>query len=470
VKLGRADSWIIRVIMTTEFDRRLYEGRRYSSERSFVLSLISAALKAINPALALRRHLTVDGDILIAGQTHYDLSSFEHIYVVGAGKAGAPMAEALEELLGSRITAGQVNIRYGNSGRTDRITLFPAGHPLPDDNSKKGTENILSILEKSTERDLVICLLSGGASALLTKPEEGISLDEMAETTDALLRCGATIQEINTIRKHIDTVKGGKLTRKASPSPMLSLILSDVVGPADPLPFIASGPTYPDSSSFKDALKVISRYHLAGKIPESVRRHLTTGSEGQLPENPSIGDPIFSGVQNIIIGSCRAAAEAALHEASKHGVNCLLLTASLQGEAREAAAFLVALAREIGQSGNPVNKPALLVAAGETTVHVRGKGLGGRNQELALAAAIHLGELEGAIVASLATDGSDGPTDAAGAIVDCETYQRGSQLGLDAYGFLDNNDSYHYLKKTCDLIITGATDSNVNDLHMVYVF
>jgi len=456
--------------MIKEFDKALYEGRRYSSERRLVLSLASVALKAIDPAQALRRHITVDGDILIAGAAHYILSSFEHIYVIGAGKACAPMAEALEDLLGSRITGGHVNIRYGNSGSTSRITLFPAGHPLPDGNSLKGTERILSILENSTERDLVICLLSGGASALLAKPEEGISPDEMAQTTDALLRCGATIQEINTVRKHLDIVKGGKLARMARPSPVLSLILSDVVGPDDPLPFIASGPTAPDSSSYQDALSVLSRYHLAEKIPESVRRQLMSGRDGRHPEHPGADNPIFKGVQNIIIGSCRIPAEEILHEASKQGLNPLLLTTSIQGEAKETAAFLVSIAREIRLSGRPVCKPALLVAAGETTVRVRGKGMGGRNQELALASAIHLQELEGVIVASIATDGSDGPTDAAGAITDCETSVRGANLGLDAYGMLDDNDSYHYLRETYDLIVTGATNSNVNDLYLVYVF
>ncbi|MGV8125135.1 MAG: glycerate kinase [Candidatus Xenobiia bacterium LiM19] len=456
--------------MIKEFDKALYDGRRYSSERRFVLSLASAALKAIDPAQALRRHITVDGDILIAGAAHYVLSSFEHIYVVGAGKACAPMAEALEDLLGSRITGGHVNIRYGNSGSTSRITLFPAGHPLPDGNSLKGTERIISILENSTERDLVICLLSGGASALLAKPEEGILPDEMAQTTDALLRCGATIQEINTVRKHLDIVKGGKLARMARPSPVLSLILSDVVGPDDPLPFIASGPTAPDSSSYQDALSVLSRYHLAEEIPESMRCHLMSGRDGLHPENPGADDPIFKGVHNIIIGSCSIAAEETLCEASKHGLNTLLLTTSIQSEAKETAAFLVSIAREIRLSGRPVCKPALLVAAGETTVCVRGRGMGGRNQELALAAAIHLRELEGVIVASIATDGSDGPTDAAGAIVDCETFVRGANLELDAYGVLDDNDSYHYLRETRDLIITGATNSNVNDLYLVYVF
>jgi len=456
--------------MTSEFDKILYEGRRYSSERRLVLSIASAALKAIDPAQALLRHVNVDGDILIAGDAHYVLSSYEHIYVIGAGKACAPMAEALEGLLGSRITKGHVNIRYGNSGNTRRITLFPAGHPIPDKNSLKGTERILSILGKSTERDLVICLLSGGASALLAKPEEGISPEEMARTTDALLRCGAAIQEINTVRKHLDTVKGGKLARMARPSPVLSLILSDVVGHFDPLPFIASGPTVPDSSSYQDALAVLSRYHLTEEIPESVRYLLTSGRDGLLPENPGADDPIFKGVQNIITGSCRIAAEEILHEASKQGLNTLLLTTSIQGEAKETAAFLVSIAREIQLSGRPVCKPAMLVAAGETTVRVTGKGLGGRNQELALAGAIHLRELEGVIVTSLATDGSDGPTDAAGGMADCETSVRGANLGLDAYGMLDDNDSYRYLSQTHDLIVTGATNSNVNDLYLVYVF
>jgi len=455
--------------MSIQFDSSLFEGRRYCRERRLLLSLVSAAIEAVDPAKALAGHLTLEGDILTAGGVRYDLSSIERIFVIGAGKAGAPMAEEIERILGSRIAEGHVNIRYGNSGNTERITLLPASHPIPDANSLNGTERILSILEKTTERDLVICLLSGGASALLTKPEEGITPVEMAGTTYALLRCGASISEINTVRKHIDAVKGGKLAGKAWPSTVLSLILSDVVGFADPLPFIASGPTAPDPTTYRDALSVLERYHLADKLPESVMEHLTSGRDGFRKENPGKDDPLFRHVHNMIIGSCGIAAEELMAGAAKQGVNALLLTTSLQGEAREAAAFLVSVAREVIHSGKPVGRPALLVAAGETTVHVRGKGLGGRNQEMALAAAVHLRELEGVIIATVATDGSDGPTEAAGGIVDCETSARGSGLGLDAYRFLDDNDSNAYLSATGDLIVTGATDSNVNDLYLAYV-
>lgn len=448
-------------------DSLLKEGRR-RERRERALAILSAALASIDPVVAVRRYLSLEGDSLYLGGRTYDLSRFRHIYVVGAGKASGAMAQALEEILGERLTSGLVNVKYGYLAPTQRVRLQEAGHPLPDEAGLSATGKIVDLLRETGEDDLVICLISGGGSALLASPREGISLEEVKRLTEALLRCGATINKINAVRKHISQVKGGRLARLAHPASLITLILSDVVG--DPLDMIASGPTVPDSTTYAQAWQVLERYKLIEKIPPSIVSHLELGKAGQVEETPKDGDAAFERTYNLIIGNNRQAALAAVEKAQELGFNALLLTTYLEGEAREVAKVLAALAKEVVQYGQPVSRPACLVLGGETTVTIKGEGKGGRNQEMALAAALAIEGMENVLILCAATDGSDGPTDGAGAIAEGDTVARARELGLDARAYLANNDSYHFFQALNDLIITGPTNTNVNDLAMVFVF
>ncbi len=299
-------------------------------------------------------------------------------------------------------------------------------------------------------------------------PVGGVSLSDLQIMTDALLRCGATIDEINAIRKHLSQIKGGHLARWAYPAKVVSLILSDVVG--NPLDVIASGPTVPDSATFADAVGVVEKYDLTEQLPRSILGHLRRGVEGELPETPKAGDPAFDRVDNVVIASNDIAASAALRAAEALGYNAMLLSTYIEGEACEVARVFAAIGREIAVSGRPMTPPACVIAGGETTVTIRGSGLGGRNQELALAAALEIGGLANVLVVALATDGTDGPTDAAGAVVDGTTVLRADEIGLSAAGSLRNNDAYHFFERLGDLLITGPTNTNVNDLTFVFVF
>lgn len=422
----------------------------------------------MDPAAAVRRQLRRDGDTLHVAGRAYDLARVEHIYIVGSGKAGAPMAQAVEEALEGRITAGSVNVKYGYTLPTRIVSLNEAGHPIPDEAGARGGAHIAGLLEQAGERDLVICLISGGGSALMTLPVEGITLDDMKALTNALLQRGATINEINTIRKHVERMKGGNLARLAYPAQVISLILSDVVG--NPLDVISSGPTVPDTSTFQDAYRLLQRYELLQEAPASIVEHLRRGAEGEIADTPKVGDPIFQRTQNVIVASNDIAAGAAEGEAQKLGFKTLLLSTYVEGEAREVGKVFAALAKEVGASGRPVPRPACLIAGGETTVTIRGKGKGGRNQEMALAAAVSLRGLADAAVVCLATDGSDGPTDASGALGDGNTVERAAAMGLDAWTYLANNDSYTFFAALNDLLLTGPTNTNVNDLTFVFVW
>ncbi|MCD6518797.1 MAG: glycerate kinase [Anaerolineae bacterium] len=451
------------------FASELYEREGLEGERRRqVVQVLQAALAAVDPAEAVRRYLRCQEGVLeIAGQ-RYPLERYKHVYVVGAGKAGAPMAQAVEEVLGERITAGQVNVKYGYTLPTRFISLQEAGHPIPDEAGVAGSRRIAQLLEQAGAEDLVICLISGGGSALMTLPVEGISLEEMKILTDALLRVGATINEINAIRKHLDALKGGKLARLAYPARVVSLILSDVVG--NPLDVIASGPTVPDRSTFREAYGLLERYDLLEKVPSSVVEYLRRGAHGEIPDTPKEGDPIFAHTQNVIVASNDIAAEAALQEARKRGFHALLLSTYVEGEAREVGKVLAALAKEEATFSRPVPKPACLVLGGETTVTVKGKGKGGRNQEMALSAAISIEGFEDVMIVCLATDGTDGPTDASGALADGKTVPRARERGLDPWMYLENNDSYSFFATLQDLLMTGPTNTNVNDLAFVFVW
>jgi len=441
--------------------------RKINKVKKEALDIFLAALKAVDPAVAIRRHVLREGSSLKVGGSTYGLEDFENIFVSGAGKASAAMAQPLEEILGDRLTSGFINVKYGHGRRLQRIHVQEAGHPLPDEAGLLGAEKIIELVRGAGEKDLVIFLISGGGSALLPAPAEGLTLEDKKQATKLLLDCGATIHEINAIRKHISRVKGGQLARLAHPATLVSLILSDVVG--DRLDSIASGPTVPDESTFEGCRRILEKYKLEATIPRAVLGHLEKGSRGEIPETPKPGDGAFARTQNLIIASNAQAVEAAAEKAQALGYNTLVLSTFIEGETREVARMHAALAKEVLRSGRPVGRPACLISGGETTVTVRGDGLGGRNQEFSLAAAIEIDGLEDVVILSGGTDGTDGPTEAAGAIADGTTVRRGRALGLEAEAYLSNNDSYHFFRPLGDLLITGPTFTNVMDLHLVLV-
>jgi hydroxypyruvate reductase len=440
---------------------------RGDRQRSAALEVLRAALDAADPGAALRRTLHRVGETLHVGGRSYDLRRFRRVLVVGAGKAAAPMAGAVEEALGDRISGGAVTVKYGYTAPTAQITLRQAGHPVPDSAGIAATQAMIALLERAEPDDLVLCLISGGGSALMPLPVPGVTLEELQALTNALLRCGAPIQALNAVRKHLSQVSGGQLARLAHPATLLTLIVSDVVG--SPLDVIASGPTVADSSTFAEAWGVLTGYGVLDQTPASIRRYLERGLAGQAAETVKVGDPALERVHNVIVADNALAAEAAAARARTLGFNTLLLSTFVEGEAREVGRMLAALAREVAAHGRPVPAPACLLLGGETTVTVRGEGKGGRNQELALASALAIRDMRGVLVASLATDGTDGPTDAAGGLVDGETVARGEAAGRSVCAALADNDAYTFLDSAGDLLVTGPTNTNVNDLMAVFV-
>jgi hydroxypyruvate reductase len=420
--------------------------------RRQALSIFRAALAAADPVDAVVRHLK-----------SRNFSRYKNIYVVGAGKAGASMALAAERVLGRRITAGLVNVKYGNTAKLRRIELNPCGHPLPDQPGVDGAARIAAMVSQAGADDLVLCLISGGGSALLPLPAEPVTLAEKQATTQLLLACGATIHEFNAVRKHLSRIKGGQLARLAAPATVESLLLSDVVG--DNLDVIGSGPTAPDVSTFAGTLAILDKFGLRKQVPASVRDRLEQGGRGELPETPKPGDPIFRNVRNVLVGNSRLALDAAAKRARALGFRTLVLSSEIQGETREIARMHAAIVRELALASRPVKPPACIITGGETTVTLRGDGLGGRNQEFVLATVPEIAGLSNAVVFSAGTDGSDGPTDAAGAIADGDTLARNPE----AQRYLDRNDSYHYFQGLGDLMITGATNTNVMDVRILLV-
>ena len=420
--------------------------------RQHARSIFKAALAAADPYDAVVRNLE---------RVRYD--RFRHIYVVGAGKAGASMARAAEHVLGRRITAGLLNVKYGHVARLRHIELNECGHPVPDERGVAGSIRITEIVERAGREDLVICLVSGGASALTPLPAEPITLEEKQATTRLLLACGANIHEINAVRKHISRFKGGQLARLAAPAAVHALLLSDVIG--DNLDVIGSGPTAPDASTFARAAAIFDHYGIRDRVPASVRKRIEAGIRGEIPETPKPGDPLFDRVRNVVVGSNRLALDAAAARARELGYRTLVLSSQIEGETREIARMHAAIAREIVDSGRPLKPPACIVTGGETTVTLKGQGLGGRNQEFVLAAAIDIAGLPATVVLSAGTDGTDGPTDAAGAIADGDTLARKP----DAAAYLAANDSYHYFEPLGDLLKTGPTHTNVADVRLLLV-
>jgi len=372
---------------------------------------------------------------------------------------------AVEEILGNRINEGLINTKYGHGLSLNRIELKEAGHPLPNEAGMRGAEAILSLIEKAKDEDLIICLISGGGSALLPLPAQGISLEEKQETTSLLLGCGATIQEINAIRKHISRIKGGRLAEASWPAGLVTLILSDVVG--DPLDVIASGPTVPDESTFEDCLAIVKKYKLESRVSPSIRNHLHEGASSRRQDTPKPGNVCFTRTQNVIIGSNIQAIGASASEARQLGYHPLILSSLIEGETRQVAKVHAAIAKEVIRTGNPITKPACLISGGETTVTLRGEGRGGRNQEFVLAAALEMKDLKASVILSGGTDGTDGPTEAAGALADGTTIRRSWMKGMDPTSYLDRNDSYNFFFKLGDLLITGPTRTNVMDLRII---
>lgn len=438
-----------------------------SGLRDDALAIFRAALRAVDPEAAVLRHLSVRGNTLRVGDEVVPLDGVEHVWVVAFGKASVPMARAVAKCLGERISGGLVVAPHGSAQPLGRLEVAEASHPLPGPDGEAAARRLVELLRGAGERDLVVCLVSGGGSALLPLPAEGLTLQDKVSTTDLLLRSGAAIAEVNTVRKHLSALKGGWMARAAYPAHVVALVVSDVVG--DRLDAIASGPLSPDPTTYADALAVLARYGLLHRVPGRVREHLERGAAGELPETPKPGDPVFERVTVRVVASVAHAVEAAAGEAARRGYQVAVLTASLEGEAREVGRVTAALAREEVQRDRPVPRPACLLLGGETTVTVQGTGRGGRNQELALAAALGVEGLEGVLVAAFATDGRDGPTDAAGAFADGETASRARAAGLDPRRHLAENDSYTFFHALGDLIRTGPTGTNVNDLVLVLV-
>lgn len=421
--------------------------------RKQALEIFQAALRAADPAEAIARHLRLDGDKLTGGHKTYELAQYRRIIVVGAGKATAAMAQAIEKLLGDRVSGGLINVKYGHTAKLKRININECAHPVPDAAGVAGAEHIAAMAAEARKDDLVICLISGGASSLLPLPNPGLTLAAKQSLTQKLLKAGANIHQMNAVRKHLSQIKGGRLAEIAYPATVLTLILSDVIG--DDPSTIGSGPTSPDPTSAADAQALLDQFKIKTKLP--------------LRETPKPGDALFRRVQNLIVGSNRLAMDAAAAKAHELGLTPLVLSSYIEGETREIALMHAAIAREAVATGQPVRSPTCIISGGETTVTIHGKGKGGRNQEFVLAAALALNGLPQVTVLSAGTDGTDGPTDAAGALADGLTLTRARALGLSAKDSLADNDSYNFFSPLGDLIMTGPTNTNVMDLRLMIV-
>jgi len=436
--------------------------------REDLLGMYRAALAAVDPEAAVHRHVSRQGNRLAVSNRLLDLDAFERVFLLGAGKGTAPMAKALEDILEERLSEGVIVVKYGHGVPLRRVRVLEAAHPVPDAAGVHGTEQMLALAQRAGSNDLVIAAFSGGGSALTPAPVPPVTLEHKQRTTALLLAAGATIQEMNAVRKHLSRFKGGGLARAAAAASVVTLLLSDVVG--DSLDVIASGPTAPDPSTYDQCMDVIRRYGLDDRVPKEVLRVLREGIQGQRPETPKPEDPVFGRVSHVVVANNRAALDAAQQEAIRRGYRTLVLTSRLEGEAREAAKVIAALAKEVASSGKPVEPPACLLFGGETTVTLgNSSGRGGRNQEFALACAVALDGWPSITVLAAGTDGTDGPTDAAGAFADGETARRAARMSMEARAFLENHDAYAFFEPLGDLVMTGPTRTNVMDFIGVVV-
>ena len=448
-----------------------------------IREITQAALERVDPYEMITSAMSIEGDTLTIAtdESHdvVDLSAFSQVFVIGAGKAGAPMTRAAEEILGDRISGGVVSVKHGHGGPTTRVRLIESGHPIPDENSVRAGREILDLAAKADSRTLVIVLVSGGGSALLAAPmattiggaEVNLSLADMQQTTQTLLESGAEIHEINSMRKHLSRIKGGRLAEALAPARTISLILSDVVG--DDLDAIASGLTVADRSSYEDVAGIVLKYGIREKLPRAVTAILDAGARGDVPESPKPGSDVFRLVNNVLVGTNYQALVAAERAASKLGYETVVLTSRLTGEARDAATFLASIVAEAELHERPAAKPCCILAGGETTVTIRGEGKGGRNQELTLAMLSHMAHAPELFAdvgfASVATDGTDGPTDAAGGFASVGIARRAIDTGRSIDTYLANNDSFHFFDALGELYRTGPTHTNVCDLQIALV-
>jgi hydroxypyruvate reductase len=440
------------------------------SLRSDAARIWSASIRAVEPEAAVRRFVARRGNSLRVGDHRLDLKRTGQVWLLGAGKAAAPMARALERILGKHLAGGLAVTKYGHGLSLAKTELLEAGHPLPDSNSVAAAARVESLARSQiSPGDLVLGLLSGGGSSLLVAPAEGVTFQDKLACTRLLLNSGASIHEMNAVRKHLSRVKGGGLARLLGSTRVLTLVLSDVVG--DDLDTIASGPLVPDTTTFGQCLEILERLGIGDAVPEAVKRRLEAGARGKIPETPKPGDPVFSRSRTVIIGNNALACSAAAREARRLGYHTMILTSTLSGDTGEAAAFHLSVASEVAHFGRPVRRPACIISGGETTVRVTGHGKGGRNQEFVLHCVSGLARMPVAcLVASVGTDGTDGPTDAAGAVADNSTLAGSLKSGADFPArCLGNNDSYEFFRRTGGLIITGPTRTNVMDLHLILI-
>ncbi|WP_299978714.1 glycerate kinase [Desulfobacula sp.] len=437
--------------------------------RQDAVDIFNEGLGAVDPKICVHRCCRLKNNVLKVNNKAYNLDKFERIIVLGAGKAGASMACAVEEILQDRITAGIVIVKYNHIENLKRIAIVEAGHPVPDTNGVAGAEKLLKMARQADDKTLVICLISGGGSALMTLPAHGITLENKQKTTKILLGCGATIHEINTIRKHLSRIKGGLLAQTVYPAPMICLVLSDVVG--NDLDIIASGPAVADKGTFGQCLEIIETYGIKDHLPKTVLQHFKKGSKNLIPETLKQGDPVFENVFHTTIASNINALLSAEKKARQLGYHTQILSSMIEGETTDVADVHTAIAREILATGHPLKPPACILSGGETTVTIKGKGKGkgGRNQEFALASAIRIKDLEHIVILSAGTDGTDGPTDAAGAVADHTTIQRAVALDLKPELFLEENNAYPFFDRISDLFKTGATNTNVMDLRIMLI-
>jgi glycerate 2-kinase len=434
--------------------------------RPLLGTMIRRALDAVNAGAALRRAVKKEGNVLTVGPRRYDLRRYERVVVIGAGKATAPMARAMERILGRRLHSGLIIVKYGHAVPTARIAVAEAAHPLPDRAGQLAAERVRVLASSLTKHDLLIVLLSGGASSLMPAPVRGVTLADKQRVTRQLLRSGASIGEINSVRKHLSNLKGGRLA-ESTKATVVTLILSDVLG--DDLSTIASGPTAPDPTTYGEAIDCLKRYHVWSSSPPAVRAHLERGGRGHLSETPKPGSPVFRRVQHQIVGNSKLALAAVTRTTREAGLRTVIHSMTLTGEARVAGARFGALARAVLAKKSVASRPCCVVAGGETTVTVKGRGQGGRAQEFAVGAAKVIAGLPNVWVAAIGTDGTDGPTDVAGALVSGDTLVQAQSLGVDLDSALARNNTYLALRALQSHIITGPTGTNVNDLYLLLV-
>ncbi len=438
-----------------------------SKLRGHAVEIFYHALQAVDPAKLLKERLRLDGRLLTVDGKLYNLEQFKGIYALGFGKASAPMAQALEDILGERLDGGIMVVTEGYSSPLRKLQVLESSHPVPDDRSQKAASKLLEWAKGLGDKSLVFCLVSGGASALLCAPPEGITVEDFSVVTSLLLASGAEIREMNTLRKHLSLIHGGRLARALYPATVVNLVISDVVG--DALDVISSGPTLPDPSTFQEALNVVAKYGFRGYLSDRVFVYLERGAMGAVEETPKEWDDCFQYVDTFLIGNNVKALELAKEKARGLGYNTSILSSSCKGEAKEVAKVFSSVVRECRRTGNPISPPACLLAGGETTVTIKGGGKGGRNQEFALACAIEVEGLDEVVVLSGGTDGNDGPTNVAGAVVDGSTCQRAKELGMQPLDFLFRNDSYAFFFRMGDHIITGPTRTNVMDIMLALI-